>query len=385
VVAGERRGILCRNISGDERTALMLAFPLRCLAVAAAALCAALLPGPAAAQMPASLPTGAKVNLVSVTQPLPTQPQYTRVDLPYLRDMMRERSGGRIEGTVSSHAERNLSGTELVRLVRSGQADIGASTLTTLSGDVPILDGVDLAGLAPAIGVARRIAEAMMPVVNRDLERFGTRLVIIYPFPAQVVFCRQPFASLSDLRGRKVRTFGNSLVDLVTALGGQPVSIGFPEVYSALERGVVDCAVTGTGSGVAARWPEVTTHISNLPVSWALAGYMVNVNWWNRQDPAVRAFLEGTFREMSDKLWELGDAATRDGIDCAIGKAEGCRIHTLAARPMTEVDGTEADRAQLREILEKTVLPGFVRRCGARCGETFNQVVAPLAGVRFGG
>jgi TRAP-type transport system periplasmic protein len=31
------------------------------------------------------------------------------------------------------------------------------------------------------------------------------------------------------------------------------------------------------------------------------------------------------------------------------------------------------------------VLPGFVRRCGARCGETFNQVVAPLAGVRFGG
>ena len=168
-------------------------------------------------------------------------------------------------------------------------------------------------------------------------------------------------------------------------MGAQPVSIGFPEVYSALERGVVDCAITGTGSGVAARWPEVTTHISNLPIAWALAGYMVNVSWWNRQDAAVRAFLEGTFREMSDKLWELGDAATRDGIDCAIGKAEGCRIHTLAARPMTEVPGTEADRAQLREILERTVLPGFVRRCGARCGEVFNEVVAPLAGVRFGG
>jgi len=352
----------------------------------AAGVCAALLPLAGAwAQMPASLPPGPKVSVVSVTQPLPTQPQFTRVDVPYLRDMLRERSGGRIEGTVASHAERNLSGTELVRLVRSGQADIGASTLTTLSGDVPILDGVDLAGLAPGIGVARRIADAMMPVVNRDLERFGTRLVVIYPFPAQVVFCRQPFASLSDLRGRKVRTFGNSLVDLVTALGAQPVSIGFPEVYSALERGVVDCGITGTGSGVAARWPEVTTHVSNLPISWALAGYMVNVNWWNRQDPQVRAFLEGTFKEMSDKLWELGDAATRDGIDCATGKAEGCRIHSLAARPMAEVNGTEADRAQLREILEKTVLPGFVRRCGARCGEVFNQTVAPLAGVRFGG
>jgi len=341
--------------------------------------------GAARAQMPASLPPGPKVSIVAVTQPLPTQPQYTRVDRPYLQEMMAARSGGRIEVTLATHAERSLSGTELVRLVRSGQADIGASTLTTLSGDVPILDGIDLAGLAPGIGVARRIADAMLPVANRDLERFGARLVLIYPFPAQVVFCRQPFATFADLRGRKVRTFGNSLVDFFGALGAQPVSIGFPEVYSALERGVVDCAITGTGSGVAARWPEVSTHISDLPVAWALAGYMVNIAWWNRQAPEVRTFLEGTFAEMSDKLWELGDAATRDGIDCAIGNAPGCRIHTLSTRPMTEVKATDADRAALKTILESTVLPGFVKRCGARCGEVFNQTIAPLAGVRFGG
>lgn len=345
-------------------------------------LCAA---GPTLAQMPASLPAGPKVTMLAVTQPLPTQPQYTRVDVPYLREMVPARSGGRIEVTLSTHAERNLSGTEIVRLVRSGQAELGAGTLTTLSGDVPILDGIDLAGLAPEIGIARRIAEEMMPVANRDLERFGVRLVIIYPFPAQVVFCRQPFASLADLRGRKVRTFGNSLVDLVSALGAQPVSIGFPEVYSALERGVVDCAITGTGSGVAARWPEVTTHISDLPLAWALAGYMVNLNWWNRLDPQVRSFLEGTFREIGDKQWELGQAATRDGIDCAIGRAEACRIHSLAQRPMAEVKATEADRAALRRILQENVLPGFVKRCGVRCGEVFNQVIAPLAGVRYGG
>jgi TRAP-type C4-dicarboxylate transport system substrate-binding protein len=343
------------------------------------------LAGPALAQMPASLPAGPKVSMVAVTQPLPSQPQYTRVDIPYLREMMAQRTGGRIETNLSTHAERNLAGTEIVRLVRSGQADLGAGTLTTLSGDVPILDGVDLAGLAPQIGVARRIAEAVLPVANRDLERFGVRLVILYPFPAQVLFCRQPFASLANLRGRKIRTFGNSLVDLVTAMGAQPVSIGFPEVYSALERGVVDCGITGSGSGVAARWPEVTTHISNLPLSWAVAGYMVNLGWWNRLDPQVRGFLEGTFREMTDKLWDLGEAATRDGIDCAIGRAEQCRIHSLAARPMTEVSATDADRAQLRDILEKTVLPGFVRRCGARCGELFNSTIAPLAGVRYGG
>lgn len=335
--------------------------------------------------IPAPIPPGPRIAITAVTQPLPTQPQYILVDQRLIRDGLRERSGGRIEVTLASHAERNLGGAEIVRLVRAGQAEIGAGTLSTLSGDVPILDGVDLSGLAPDIALARRIADAMTPVANRDLERFGTRILAMYPFPAQVVFCRAPFTSLADLRGRRVRTFGNSLVDFFNAVGAQPTSIGFPEVYSALERGVVDCAITGTGSGVAARWPEVSTHISDLPVAWAVAAYIVNVAWWNRQDPAVRALLEQTFRDVADAQWALGAAATRDGIDCAIGNREGCRIHTLATRPMTEVKATAADRAETRRIFEQVVLPGWVRRCGARCGEIYNQTVAPLTGVRFGG
>jgi TRAP-type C4-dicarboxylate transport system substrate-binding protein len=341
-----------------------------------------LLASPALAQ---PVPPGPRVAITAVTQPLPTQPQYLLVDQPLIRDGLRTRSGGRIEVTLASHAERNLSGTEIVRLVRSGQAEIGAGTLSTLSGDVPILDGIDLSGLAPDIALARRIAEAMVPVANRDMERFGTRILATYPFPAQVVFCRAPFTTLADLRGRRIRTFGNSLVDFFTALGAQPTSIGFPEVYSALERGVVDCAITGSGSGAAARWPEVSTHISDMPVSWAVAAYIVNVAWLNRQEPAVRELIETTFREVSDRQWQLGLDATRDGIDCNIGNREACRIHQLAPRPMTEVKATDADRAETRRIFEQVVLPGWVRRCGARCGEVYNQVVAPLNGIRFAG
>jgi TRAP-type C4-dicarboxylate transport system substrate-binding protein len=345
-----------------------------------------LLAAPALAQTaPGPVPPGPRIAITAVTQPLPTQPQYLLVDQPLIRDGLRSRSGGRIEVTLASHAERNLSGTEIVRLVRSGQAEIGAGTLTTLSGDVPILDGIDLSGLAPDIALARRIADAMVPIANRDMERFGTRILATYPFPAQVVFCRAPFTTLADLRGRRVRTFGNSLVDFFTALGAQPTSIGFPEVYSALERGVVDCAITGSGSGAAARWPEVSTHISDMPVSWAVAAYIVNVSWLNRQEPAVRELIEATFREVSDRQWQLGAEATRDGIDCNIGNRDACRIHQLAARPMTEVKATEADRAETRRIFEQVVLPGWVRRCGARCGEIYNQAVAPLNGIRFAG
>ena len=127
---------------------------------------AAMISAAAQAQAP-SLPAGPPVRVVAVTQPLPTQPQYTRVDQPILRDATGQRSNGRVQVTLSTHAERNLAGNEIVRLVRSGQVEIGAGTLTTLSGDVPILDGVDLAGLAPDINDAKRIAAADLKIVTK--------------------------------------------------------------------------------------------------------------------------------------------------------------------------------------------------------------------------
>jgi len=351
---------------------------IKCITAGTALLAALAASGVASAQAP--IP---KQTISAVTQPLPTSAQFTLVDVPFLREGLPKASNGQITVQLSSHSERNLGGNEIVRLVRSGQVDIGAGTLSTLSGDVPLLDGIDLSGLSPDIGMARKIADAMLPVANKELERFNTRLVVTYPFPAQVLFCRQPFASLSDLKGRKIRTFGNSLVDLVQTIGGQPVSIGFPEVYSALERGVVDCAVTGTGSGAAARWPEVASHISDLPLSWAVAGYMVNLGWWNKLDAGTKGLLEKTFADMTDALWKLGDAATRDGIDCNIGAKDACKIHSLAAKPMTEVKATEADKALVRQIMQSTVLPGFVKRCGARCGTVYNDVIAPISKVEF--
>ena len=46
-----------------------------------------------------------------------------------------------------------------------------------------------------------------------------------------------------------MRTGGGSINDFVNAIGAQAVGIGLPEVYTAHERGSVDCAITGTGTG----------------------------------------------------------------------------------------------------------------------------------------
>jgi TRAP-type C4-dicarboxylate transport system substrate-binding protein len=346
------------------------------------ALVAALVPGLALAQP--TLPAGPKLSLQVVAHPIPTHPQWTKIDVPYYKEIIPKRSNGRIEIKGATWPEMNIGGPEIIRMTRAGQIEIGGAPLTYMAGDIPILDAADLAGLNPTVEQARKVLKALDPIVNKEIERFGVKMIATYPYPAQVFFCRKPVKDLADLKGRKIRTFGTSLNDLVTAIGGAPVSIAFAEVYGALERGVADCGITGTGSGNAAKWFEVTTHMYTLPVGWSLGGYFVNLAWWNKLDPPVRKFLEDTYKEIEDKHWQLGGVEmTQDGIDCNTAKP-GCKIGVSAKdRPMTEVQPTEADRTLLKKILAENVIPAWIKRCGGKCGETYNQVLAPITGIPY--
>ena len=326
-----------------------------------------------------------KMSVQAITQVAPNLPQYTKVDQPLLRDGISKASDGRIEVVLSSWPERNVSGPEVLRLLRSGQVDIAAAPLTTVSGDVPLMDGLDLAGMNPDIEQARKIADAMMPVLNKEIERLGIRMVATYPFSGQMLFCRKPISGLVELKGLKVRTAGPSLADLMKAVGAQPVSLAFGEVYTALERGTVDCAVTGSGSGNGVKWPEVTTHLYTLPLSWSTAGYFVNLSWWNKLDAVARSQFEKTFAEVQDAQWKLGAEATNDGIACNVGRAAECKIHKLVKTPMIQVKPNDKAAELLRRELREDVLPGWVKRCGDRCGVIYNDVISPITGIRFGG
>lgn len=324
-----------------------------------------------------------KISVQAITQVSPNLPQYTKVDQPLLRDGMASATGGRVEVTLASWPERNVSGPEVLRLVRSGQVDIAAGPLTTVSGDVPILDGVDLAGMNTDIRQARKVADAMIPVANRELERLGIKLVATYPFSGQMLFCRKPIATLADIKGLKIRTNGPSSADLIKALGGQPVSIAFGEVYTALERGTVDCGITGAGSGNGVKWPEVSSHLYTLSLSWSTSGYFVNLAWWNKLDPTIRAQFEKTFAAMQEAQWKLGVEATEDGIACNVGRAADCKIHALVKRPMVEVKPQGNMVATLQKELAEDVLPGWIKRCGDRCATVYKEVIEPISGIKL--
>jgi TRAP-type C4-dicarboxylate transport system substrate-binding protein len=300
------------------------------------------------------------------------------VEKPFWTQTIPEKSNGAITVDFKGLISSGLRGPEIIRLMRTGALDFAHGVFASVGSDDASFEGMDLAGLATDIATARKISDAYKPVIDENFrQKHGIKLLAMVPFTSQVFFCRQPIARLSDLKGKKVRVFGRSLADLVTAAGGTTVTIPFGEVVPALQTGVVDCAITGTASGNSAKWADVASHLYTLPVGWSASFYAVNASRWNQLDPAVRGLLETEIKAFEDRIWQFTAKEDQDAVNCNAGK-DPCEFGVKAA--MTVTPFAEADAAELKRIMSETVVPRWAARCGAACVEQWNKTIAPIVG-----
>ena len=72
---------------------------------------------------------------------------------------------------------------------------------------------------------------------------------------------KRPIRSIDDLKGLKVRVMGNPMfVDMMNALGGNGVAMGYDQVFGALQTGVVDGAENNPPSFVFDNHYQVAKH-----------------------------------------------------------------------------------------------------------------------------
>lgn len=305
--------------------------------------------------------------------------QYKNFEQPFWTREIVEKSKGAITAEITPFNEMGLKGAEMFRLMRLGVIDFGSTVLGYVAGDDPRNEAIDLAGLAPDVATARRISDAYRPVYDRFYrERFGIQVLAIWPYPAQVIYCNGAISGLEDLRGKKVRTGNRTLAEFVEALGGTGVTMSFSEVVPALQNEVVDCAITGTLSGNAAKWYEVSTHLYALPVGWSQVMHAVNLKSWERLAPSVREFLVREIKDLEDRIWKAMDEETQQGIECNIGR-DSCSMGSKGKMTLVPVSGK--DRETLGRVLREVVVPKWAARCGAECVREWNATVGAIVGI----
>ncbi|TRO34325.1 C4-dicarboxylate ABC transporter [Pseudomonas sp. ALS1131] len=305
---------------------------------------------------------------------------FRAVERPFWSQTLPAASGGRITARLRGLSETGLKGPEMIRLLRAGAVEVGMGVFTFVAGDDPAFEGIDLPGMAADIDTARTIANAYKPVLQQRMaERHGVKLLATVPYTAQVFFCRDEINQLDDLRGRKVRVRGRNMADLVAALGASPVTLPFAEVVTAMQTGVIDCAVTGIGSGNAAKWYDVANHLYNLPVDWSLGFYAIGLNRWQQLTPETRQVLLEQAQVLEDALWQETARENRYALACNTGVGD-CQIHRPAH--MQAHSPTTAERQRLQETVLK-IAEDWGQRCGAECVERWNATVGKTIGTHL--
>ena len=69
-----------------------------------------------------------------------------------------------------------------------------------------------------------------------------------------------------------------------------------------MQRGTVDCGITGTMPAYKAGWHEVTSHVLTLPVGFSVSFTIASLNSWNKLDDKSKAFIDGAIKGQTDKF-----------------------------------------------------------------------------------
>src|SRR3981081_3632564 len=204
--------------------------------------------------------------------------------------------------TAIAQIEKETGGELSIRLHLGGSLPINTTTITqAVSDDVVQLgdDGYFL-GNVPIGGVLRlpmllrtladyeKDATIMKPYLEKAFEKKGVLVLGQYLYPFQVAFSSKKLTSLADIKGQKIRVTSPEQGEFIKKLGGIPVTVGAPQVPSALDRGVVDGVLTAsTGGGNV--WKDLLKFNYRLGINYFNSVIIVNKERFAKLSPDVQS------------------------------------------------------------------------------------------------
>lgn len=307
---------------------------------------------------------------------------YKNFEKPFWQDHVPEASDGKISTDVTTFDQMGLGGGEVYRLMARNVIEVGSTVADYAVSDAPELEGLDMPMMAPDVETARKVAEAYRPVLaDAFVKRYnGAKLLAIVPYPSQVVFCNTEIDGLQDLEGKKVRASGRTTAEFLQAIGAEGITLNYSEVPGALQRGVVDCAVTGSLSGYSSGWHEVSTHLYPLPMGgWDQVLTAMNGKKWDSLSGETQKWLQNEIKtSYEDPVWEAAVEETREGIACLTGEGE-CKRGK--AGDMVLVEATDEDFEQVSRHLEETLLPNWADRVEQKWVDRWNETIGEVTGL----
>jgi len=289
--------------------------------------------GAAMASLPPLSPAGAQTKTVFKASDVQPAGYPTVVATENLGKKLEAATNGRL--SVQMYPSMQLGGEkETIE-----QTQIGAIQMLRVSvGSMgPIVDDINVVNM-PFLFRNTAHAEKMMdgPIGQELLDK-----ITASPNAGLVALCwmdagarslyntKRPIKAIEDIKGLKFRVIGNPIfIDMMNALGGNGVAMGYDQVFSALQTGVIDGAENNPPSYVfsnhytAAKYFSLTEHLIIPEV------LVFSKKAWTQLSADDQNLIKKFARDAQLEERELWNKYQLQAMDKA--KAAGCQIIEIA-------------------------------------------------------
>ncbi len=188
---------------------------------------------------------------------------YTRAFVPFAEIVERE-TEGRLKLVAFTDALMH-DPVDGFKACVTGISDYTPGYVTYQPGSFKLLHATQLPFLFPTPQVASLVMEELYPKYFKDeYERMGVYLAHTDCTSPYNIIAKTPIRRLEDMQGIKMRTTGGIVSDIFSELGAVPVALAASEVYTALQRGVVDAVALSVSDMASYRLQEIGPYYTRI-------------------------------------------------------------------------------------------------------------------------
>lgn len=202
--------------------------------------------------------------------------------------------------------------------------------------------------------------------VNHVLNPFNIEIIGwgFYGYAESYVNTKHPIKLPSDLKGLKMRSEGKLSAEFLKSHGATPVAMDSSEVYTAMQRGSLNGAVSGMSSIVSRKWYEVGKYITAIHYVPLVYPIQVNRKWWQGLTDSQRDIIKNAVASTeSDDVSRIENEFKRE---VNLTKQHGNQVY----RP------TEADLKKWKQATQSMAEKSYLKEAGAKGQQFLDDVKA---------
>jgi TRAP-type C4-dicarboxylate transport system substrate-binding protein len=235
---------------------------------------------------------------------------------------------------IIERVSKETNGGFQIKYHLGGSLSIKVTDITTAVGDnvIQLADDGFQQGNVPITGILRlpmlitnaqefeKALAIMKPYVEKAYDKKGAIVLSTYYFPMQIAWSSKKLTSLEDLKGQKIRATSPEQIEFLKRFGANGLTVGAPEVPSALERGVVDGVLTANAGG-GKIWKDLLKYCYEIGLNFFEANIVANKEAYAKLPANYRESLTRAVVDLSPKMTQM--MAQEEGEEKAKRKAEG--------------------------------------------------------------